>query len=261
MPTLFEALGRRGTAVHQEFHHRLRTLASVSATHRQAYINLQAESRLGFAAWDEIIGAVLSGDPSPDALQDRLRDTYRKYLLTGPDVRACSSVVLGRAVTVERFCTMLKDRNMHPDIDSARDELESISKLSVAQLQRRWERRELGRYLMWGTFSQDPGDPFLDMHRTTDAFRCILGLDQNESGLALLLLTYSLPHTVTACFPTIADAYSGDVWVYYFRPASPTDPHGWTLTWDKCSDQSGRPEIVHRVITGERLTAVPQVLL
>ena len=79
-----------------------------------------------------------------------------------------------------------------------------------------------------------------------------LGLDQDERG-DLLLFEYALPDGITARFPTIADAYAGDTWLWFFRPARRGEPYGKTLPWPGCPN-APCPELVHESIKGNTLT-------
>jgi hypothetical protein len=259
MPTLKDALEGEPPDLRDEFYKRMRTLASASATNRQAFLNLEMESRLTATAWLDLINAVLTGDPSPLEIQKRVIQTCRLHVLSGPEATA-SSLVFGRAVTRDRFCELMVDLGVHPTLDAARRELRRVKRLMPHQLRIRWRNRVLGRYVIWSTFSLSASDPFDGIKGSSDRFRCLLGLDKNEQGMSLLLLRYSLPASLRPLYPTIAEAYSGTQWLYYFRPAPPAESHGWTLTWDECSDESGRPEVVHPAITGIELTEIPEIV-
>lgn len=152
------------------------------------------------------------------------------------------------------------DLGLHPTLDAARRELRRVKHLTLDQLRNRWRNRALGRFVIWSTFSLSGSDPFEGIGGSSDRFRCLLGLDRNEQGMSLLLFRYSLPASLLPLYPTIAEAYSGAQWLYYFRPAPPAESHGWTLTWDECSNESGRPEVVHPVITGIELTEIPETI-
>src|SRR5262249_46148874 len=121
----------------------------------------------------------------------------------------------------------------------------------------RWRNMPLGRYLMWSTFSleSNSGRPFDGMPNSADVVRGLLGLDHNERGLPLLLFEYTLPMSVTLRFPTVAEAYAGDSFPYFFRPAPAGAPHGLIMSWPEYQDQSPRPEVVHEVISGGLLAA------
>ena len=109
-------------------------------------------------------------------------------------------------------------------------------------------------YVMWATFDHENpgGDPFAQMPDEAHAIRAQLGLDPNDSG-DMLLFVYTLPGGTPARFPTICDAYAGDAWLRYFRPALPSDTCGWTMTWD-AGEEPPCPEVVHEPVTGDTLT-------
>jgi len=75
-----------------------------------------------------------------------------------------------------------------------------------------------------------------------------LGLDCNEAGLPLLLFEYEIPPRVVIRFPTVAEAYSGGAWPYFFRPAPRRSPYGMTMPWPEFERRQPRPEVVHEVI-------------
>ena len=131
--------------------------------------------------------------------------------------------------------------------------------LSKAQdvVAQRWRNYEMGRYLMWSTFdaATSTANPFEGISNTADAIAGLLGLDRNERGRPLLLLTYTLPASVAPRFPTVAEAYAGGVWPYFFRPASPGAPYGMTMPWPEYQHEAPRPEVVHEVIRGAQLAA------
>jgi hypothetical protein len=115
----------------------------------------------------------------------------------------------------------------------------------------------LGKYLMWSTFAieGDPQNPFEGIPASVEAIRGVLGLDPNERYKPLLLIIYTLPPDVVPLFPTIAEAYAGVLWNYFFTPAPTTAVCGLTLPWPEYANMPPRPEVVHKVILGEQLAA------
>ena len=62
------------------------------------------------------------------------------------------------------------------------------------------------------------------------------------------------PHVI-ARFPTVAEAYAGDKWNYFFTPAPCDALYGVTLPWWEYEGCSPRPEVVHEIIQGVCITA------
>jgi hypothetical protein len=99
---------------------------------------------------------------------------------------------------------------------------------------------------IWATF--DPDDPNAAPFEVTlkaNDIRGVLGLDPTDRDEPLLLFEYELPATLQALFPTIAEAYAGDGWQVYFRPAPIDASFGLTMTWDEYAERAPRPETVH----------------
>lgn len=113
---------------------------------------------------------------------------------------------------------------------------------------------------MWATFDLLPDgslsgrDPFLTGPHDANGIRARLGLvsSREEKRKDLLLFVYNLPDGVRAFFPTIAEAYAGGDWLWYFRPATATDRYGRTMPWPD-SKHPPSPEVVHEPITGNNL--------
>jgi hypothetical protein len=241
------------------FARKLQILKDNSTTDRQAVINLYAEPHLPLSVWQAITSAVLNAPPDAVAIRSAMRNTCRKWILNGKRVNFSSPRAFGRAVTWDRFCELLVALNYHPDTDAARAELQHILTLPVPAIQRRWQRRFIGRHVMWSTFSDDPSDAFSGLDGPADSIRCRLGLEQSERGSALLLFEYQLPIGISCRTPSMADACASDPWLYFFRPASKDDPHGWTMTWDECAHERSRPEVVHEPLTGATVHATPKL--
>ncbi len=103
---------------------------------------------------------------------------------------------------------------------------------------------------MWATFNPADmlGDPFAAMPMEADGIRARLGLSRNEMGLDILLFVYALPPGIEPLFPTMADAYAGQPWTWYFRPSLPGEAWGRTMTWE--GEEPSSPEVVHAPLTG-----------
>jgi hypothetical protein len=119
----------------------------------------------------------------------------------------------------------------------------------------------LGQHDMWSTFAEIAGArPFDGIDpKTAREIAARLGLFRPYKKRCgpFLLLEYELPRTCIARIPRVTEAYSGDTWVYYFRPASKADRdrgYGRTYVWDTHADHAGgRPEIVHKPLNGNGL--------
>jgi hypothetical protein len=95
-------------------------------------------------------------------------------------------------------------------------------------------------------------DPF-DPRSPTDHLIDDLGLKFSQGDL-FYLFWYSIPAAVSLYTPTVADAYSGG-YFFPFRPGGRTFPIRYQ---DKLS---GRPERVHKPITGENLLSEVTTIL
>lgn len=245
------------------------TLSHAGAAQRQFAINFEADCHLCEAAWETVRLVVLRGIPTASELQTDLRDAFRRHMLQGDVVGAPFLAPLGRAVTREAFVEVLKEQfsfNTRSEEEQFMDDLlragvtpaDNRAQLGGALLAR-------GGRVMWGTFAYDAAtssfgrDPFAGMPPDADGIRACLGLSKNDAGRDLLLFVYTLPAAVAARFPTIAEAYAGDEWFYYFRPALGGDPWGYTMTWDLLPPPAPRPEVVHEAVASDNLVETVRV--
>ncbi len=231
-------------------------LSKSSALGLQAANNIECECRLPPAAWRQIARNLNSCGLTAIEVKTAVMMALRQFTLVGP-VSTSGVTVYGRAITVDRFCRMLCDFGYYPDLNAARISLRRMLIRSAAQVAHWWRHFRLGQHLMWATFDNElDGEGFLGSASNADEIRAMLGLDINERGLPLLLLEYDLPHSIVSRIPTIADAYSGLGWPYFFRPAPPKAPHGLTLPWPSHQNKPPRPEVVHAVILGSQLKSL-----
>ncbi len=98
---------------------------------------------------------------------------------------------------------------------------------------------------MWSTFSDTAPDPF-DPRKPHIELIDDLGLEL-ASGLDFFLFWYQIPDPIELHLPSCADAYGGEELFFPFRPG------GRTFPITKQGKLSGRPERVHKLITGENL--------
>jgi hypothetical protein len=130
----------------------------------------------------------------------------------------------------------------------------------LSTIRRKWRDFRLATYVMWSTFAPDGGRPFDGLQRSARHLRATFGLTQVDADAPLLLLEYILPDGVVPRLPTVVEAYAGDEWLYYFRPATEVeieDGYSRTYVWDELArrEHTGRPEVVHEPVTGHVLTS------
>ena len=232
----------------------LNSLSAASAGDLRAAQNVWAESRLPASAWDEIIAGLVACAGTPDQVRAVLVRTCQRYILKGPTIAWSDS--LGRAVTSDRLADILYGRGYFASHYAARRSIRNLLGRELHLLKLAWRGYELGSWLAWGTFDPaNPGDAFRTFPTTADGIRGVLGLSKSDKGRALLLLRYSLPKSSAVRFPTIAEAYAGAAWNYFFTPATPGSPHGRTLPWPEYEDHPPRPEVVHEVLAVKHLNA------
>lgn len=237
----------------------LATFSSCTALCLRLRSNLDSESRLIDEAWKGLLGALLplKVEDDPSLVQKAIIESLRPWVLQGPQLIALRPTYLGRAVTIDYFCRFLVDSGHFGSIKSAKRNVRNLLLKPKEVTARRWQNYPLGKYLLWSTFSIEgnPQNPFDGLPSSADGIRGVLGLDPNEKGKALLLLAYTLPPSVVPLFPTIAEAYAGDRWNYFFTPAPKGATHGMTLPWPEYEDYAPRPEVVHKIVFGERLSS------
>ncbi len=139
--------------------------------------------------------------------------------------------ILGRVISEERLHLNFFEVNRRSFSfpQEAGSVLDALITEPIEVARERYGSYRLGQYLMWSTF--DPGyghRPFEGISDDPQRIRGILGLEPGRSE-PLFVLEYTLPNHVVPAFPTIADAYAGWVWPYYFSPAPAGEPHGWTI--------------------------------
>jgi len=225
---------------------------------RQFVFNFDAEPRLPEAAWQSIKQAIMDGSLDAPSLQRALTLACRAHTLAGDPLPPPKPSPLGRAVTEERFVEILRDQYAFSTDDQKEQFMLDLLRPNAtpasnrAQLRNKFLAPE--NRVMWAAFDgKHPGnDPFAQMSNDARSIRAQLGLDQDERG-DLLLFEYALPDGITARFPTIADAYAGDTWLWFFRPARRGEPYGKTLPWPGCPN-APCPELVHESIKGNTLT-------
>jgi hypothetical protein len=265
MPTLQEVLENHSEAVRQEVVRRLNNLSGASGSNFQAHSAIIVEHRLTQDAWQDFIIRISTCADNELDLRLTIRDFCRKWILRGGDIPdPLNEPNYGRAVTLEAFVGVV--RKVNPRLAGrakkhAQKEVRDLYLKDLELTKPRWRTRKLGMFLMWSTYDRENASPFRRLPSTADGIRRVLGLHPRFKGRPLLLLEYDLPADVKPLYPTIADAYAGDEWSYFFRPAPPGALHGMTMPWPTFANRTKpRPEIVHPVITGEHLQRKPKRL-
>lgn len=263
--TLKDALAKIAEADAGKITARLADLALQSALTARGVDNLYLEHRLDQEAWKLLIAELLTAKDSRSDLAAAISKVLRGWILKGPEVALVVSgtMIYGRAISLDRFCALLIKQGHFASVKTARRRLRRLLSETLTQMVTDCTRFKLGQYLMWGTFSSanPASDPFAGMPPSADAVRALLGLERNEKGQPLLLMQYTLPEGVAGRFPTVAEAYAGEGWSYFFRPSPTGSSSGLTLPWPEYQDENPRPEVVHDVIGGEQLAARLRMLL
>jgi len=257
--TLTAYLATRPAPDQQAVTARLTTLSTASGLGYQAVQNLWAESRLDALAWKDAVDALVAAPNDPAAIRSALTGSLRGRTLEGPSLPLPWPTLLGRAMTLKRFCQLLVTLGYYASVSTARRAVRNLVGRDAAVTANRWRNHELARHdrVMWGTFDADDpsSDPFGQLPPDADGIRGRLGLDRNERGDPLLLLQHELPTGTEPRFPTVAEAYAADEWNYFFRLAPAGATSGLTMPWPECHDDPPCPEVVHEVIRGAQIRA------
>jgi hypothetical protein len=216
----------------------------------QFLYNVEQETRLRQVAWDAVFRVLVRPTTDAETRCQELTAVFRSLLLSGPVLPQPLPTRLGHAVTPEIFRVRLTEQF---DVDLRCQAVQIIADLrnaTPAKARRTLKGKLLmapGR-IMWATFSRSRAgsqeDPLGALTLQADTIRAALGLSPNEKGEDLFLFVYELPPAISPHYPTIADAYAGSDWPFYFRPALATRPSGDTLPWYG-SKMASRPETVH----------------
>lgn len=249
MTTLHEILASLSPTVQGEVRTKLQDLSRHSALTFQAVHNLNVESRLSEECWKILVQNLIVAT-NANAQHHAVTMALRPYTLRGPEVSHSQFGVLGHAVTMTAFVHLLVKLRYYGCYESAHRAILNKLRKSLAVTKRWWGHFEIGRFLLWSTFNPDSitGRPFDGFSGSADEIRGLLGLDRNDRYDPLLLFEYTLPAGEGGRFPTVAEAYSGDSWSYFFRPAPATAAYGLTMPWPEYEERIPRPEIVHRVL-------------
>jgi hypothetical protein len=241
----------------EQVEQRMYVLARDSGLGSQAVANIRNESRLSAEAWQTIFRGLLSAPLDSGVITYALTDSLRCWTLKGPALSVPGSIKLGRAITIDRFCRMLVKLGYFASNQTAWRAVRSIISKPAGVAKWRLGHVKLGLYLIWSTFNPgiDEAGPFDEMPKEADVIMGRLGLDRNERGKSLLLLEYMRPPEITLRFPTVAEAYAGQQWSYFFRPATQAAAYGMTMPWPEYEREAPLPETVHEPTHGANLSA------
>lgn len=237
---------------------KLRTFAKYSAINGQFLKNLNEETLVSGAAWSELVQAILTSPSDPSKLRSSMRSALRKHLFSGPPAKCSSHTLFGRATTGEDLARTFLSHHYFGSLSGALSHIRTMKGRDVATLRDKWRGYHLASFVMWSTFDPSGARPFQGLRRSARFLRALFGLPILDVDSPLILLEYILPEDVVARMPTLVEAYAGDDWLYYFRPAGDfeiEDGYGRTYVWDDLarSGETGRPEVVHKPITGNSL--------
>lgn len=210
---------------------------------------VENECRLSVSAWDDLLSAL--NEAGDGHVHEVMTQVFRSWTLCGPKISEQAPTPKGRALSVSRFRSLMRKAGMSPRrqdqiIEDVRNDFTPEIPYSE-QL----SHCELGKHLIWSTFSKDKEDgtdPFQNW-TSADTVRDRLGLQDpqhpdNPEERGLVLLVYRVPSSVTVRYPTIAEAYASSGWNPNFQCSDPEDPWGYT--------SGDRPEVVHDVIQGRQ---------
>jgi len=255
--TYEEALTALPEADRQQIKEKLRILRE--APYSQAARNIEAERRLPQEIWRALFETMLTAAFDSEAIRGAISESFGVpgRTLRGPELTPPHPTRLGRAATADEFCRWLFKLRYFNTVEDAFRDVQRMLWESAEVMAEHWSDFDLGQYVMWSTFNVQPltEDPFEGMPDSADGIRGVLGLDRSQRGRPLLLFEFTLPANVKPLFPTIAEAYAGDKWSCFFRPALPDDRHGWTERLPESQNEKPRPETVHKVIGGAQLSA------
>ncbi len=234
---------------------RLNTLAAESSIMHQMVQNLFSESRLDLADWDALASKLLNAAPGNKETEEAIRAfcLYNRSL-KGGTAKIDSDTIFGKIISLDRFCEILVKLRYHMNIDEAKTNVTEIMMgCPPSKMPKEWKEREVACFIMWSTFNPKSGRPFGNTPLKAELLLCVLGIPPEKGPH--LIFEYRLPDGTKPYIPTICNAYAGDFWTRYFRPAPPGASYGLTMPTDNCPIQQGRPEVVHEVIKAKHFVA------
>lgn len=227
----------------------------------QAVLNFYADRYIEEDEWVEIMTDILAVPKDRKEICQAVTTAMRKFQLCGPKATVPAGRVFGRAIASDSFARRIA--SLGYSLRAARAMMRDYKKLSVDALKLLWHNVPLGTHVMWSSFAELPHvRPFDGIPRRTKDVAAIFGLPLSMKRKRLLLVEFTFPPGCKPYIPRVTEAYSGDTWVYYFRPASHEDGekgYGRTYVWDShAADFRGRPEVVHLPISADQLAHEPE---
>jgi hypothetical protein len=234
---------------------KLSAFAKQSSINGQFLKNLESENLVSDRIWRDLIRAILDSPAESHKLSEAIRTSLRKNLFSGPPAKCSPNAIFGRATTSESLARSFAGQKYFGSFSAALSHVRAMKRSQLSNLREKWRHYSLASFVMWSTFDPGGGRPFQGIARSARYLRALYGLPADDADGPLLLLEYILPDDVTAKIPTIVEAYAGDEWLYYFRPAGQfemDEGHSRTYVWDELARKgaSGRPEVVHKPVTG-----------
>ncbi len=252
----------------QTLESQLELLSSETALTRQFVLNLHAECRLSSGSWSDVVTSICTADPNLDALVDAIKIAMRRHTLAGGSIPTPWPIHYGRVTAVDAFYDILIRAHKASSRLQAELVLSRLCRGPLDKVHKRLGRLKLGEFTFWATYHPHDADghPFALLAGNADDVRCRLGLDRQDRGKKdLLLFVYALPAGNEPRYPTVADAYAGDTWLYFFRPAPTGEQSGRTMPWEDpdapCLGEAPCREIVHAPTKGATLTEPPKIVL
>jgi len=262
MPAMFEnVLKTRFTPTEQDDVQKKLAMIDDVSVNGQAVLNLYAERQVEEEEWHVVIRDILAAPRDRGEICEAITASMRRFQLCGPKAKVAAGTIFGRAITSDSMARAIA--TLGYTLNAARLMVRGYKGLSISVLRSRWRRVPLGSHVMWSTFAEPPHVGTFDgIPRRARDVAAIFGLPLTVKRKRLLLLEYILPRRCTPCVPRVTEAYSGDTWVYYFRPASQEDCDngcGRTFVWDTHAALfRGRAEVVHWPIVGQHLASEPE---
>jgi|GEM_PF-2374146 len=212
---------------------------------KQAIRNIECEHQFLGLGWHYLFDVMKAVAPTPDSITRFTALAFQNFTLTGPELT--KSIDLGSTI----FGRIMRSEQLAENCAKATKQSISISSGNIAKRRKLPKNVKLGNYHMWSTFIPGSTDPFLGLPSDSKHFCCRLGLEFD--GKSWVKLRYSLPAATPPRVATIADAYAGSDWNYYFCVCPRDEPFGRTMPCNDCKHETGAYECVHEVITSEFL--------